>query len=233
MPPHSSRPDDAADNHGRDLGHDRDFGGVREEYRRASLDVGDVDAHPLRQLAAWIDDALAAGLADASAMVLATTDAQGCPRARTVLCKGLTATAVEFYTNLASQKGRDLAAHPCAAAVFLWTSLERQVTLRGAVAPVPEAEADAYFAARPRGSQLGAWASRQSEPVPDRAALDAALAEAQVRFAGAAVPRPPFWGGFALTPSEVEVWQGRPDRLHDRLRYTRRTDGWALQRLSP
>ncbi len=210
-----------------------DLAALREEYRAGSLDEGDVAADPLDQLERWIAEAVEAGLADPTAMTLATAGADGEPSARTVLCKGLEGGGVDFYTNLESRKARELGENPRAAAVFCWTPLQRQIIVRGSVAPIGQAEADAYFASRPRGSQLAAWASPQSRPVAGRGELDAALAAATERFADAAVPRPAWWGGFRLSPREVEVWQGRTARLHDRLRYRRDGGRWRVERLAP
>ncbi len=210
-----------------------DLAALREEYRAGSLDEGDVAADPLDQLERWIAEAVEAGLADPTAMTLATAGADGEPSARTVLCKGLEGGGVDFYTNLESRKARELGENPRAAAVFCWTPLQRQIIVRGSAAPIGQAEADAYFASRPRGSQLAAWASPQSRPVAGRGELDAALAAATERFADAAVPRPAWWGGFRLSPREVEVWQGRTARLHDRLRYRRDGGRWRVERLAP
>ncbi len=210
-----------------------DLAELREEYRAGSLEAHEVAADPLDQLGRWIAEAVAARLADPTAMTLATVGADGEPSARTVLCKGLEGGGVDFYTNLESRKADDLAANPRAAAVFCWTPLQRQVIVRGPVASIPAEEADAYFASRPRDSQLGAWASPQSRPVAGRAELDAALASAAERFVEAPVPRPDWWGGFRLLPREVEVWQGRRARLHDRLRYRRDEGGWRIERLAP
>jgi pyridoxamine 5'-phosphate oxidase len=168
-----------------------------------------------------------------NAVQLATADAEGRPSVRTVLVKSFDQRGVVFYTNYRSAKARDLAARPYASAVFVWLPLERQVRLSGPVAPLSRAETEAYFAARPRGSQLGAWASPQSEVVASRAALDAAYTEVERRFAGEDVPAPPHWGGYRLTPDAVEFWQGRPDRLHDRLRFRRAQAGWTVERLAP
>ena len=185
------------------------------------------------QLRRWLSQAVAAGLDEPNAMVVATADASGAPSARTVLLKGLDDRGLTFYTNLDSRKGRELAANPRAAVAFPWHALQRQVLVRGPVERLPAAAADAYFASRPRGSRLGAWASPQSTVLADRAQLDAAVTAVTERFAGADVPRPPHWGGFLVVPSEVEFWQGRPNRLHDRLRYRRADRRWIVERLAP
>jgi len=182
----------------------------------------------------WMDDATRFPIAQPEAMTLATVDADGLPDARTVLMRGVDRAGLRFYTNRHSAKGRALGAHPVAALLFHWEPLERQVRVRGDVAPLPDAESDLYFAARPRLSQLGAWASPQSEVLSDRADLDRRLAEADARFAGREVPRPPHWGGYLVRPRAIEFWQGRPGRLHDRVLYTRAGGtSWARTRLAP
>jgi pyridoxamine 5'-phosphate oxidase len=169
----------------------------------------------------------------AHAMTLATVDADGAPDARMVLLKGFGPEAFRFFTNLHSAKARQLEATRRAALVLYWRELDRQVRVRGPVERLPNAESDEYFASRPRDSQLGAWASPQSEPLPDREALDALVHEIEERFSGGDVTRPPFWGGYALRPEEIEFWQGQAGRLHDRFRYSRHGDGWRLDRLAP
>jgi pyridoxamine 5'-phosphate oxidase len=186
-------------------------------------------------LASWLDDALAAGVPEPNAMVLATTDAHGLPSSRTVLAKGLDARGVVFYTNLTSAKMRDLDATGFAAVTFPWIVVHRQVHLRGPIETVTREETTTYWQTRPRGAQLGAWASAQSSVVPDRQALEVALRDAAARFADVEhVPLPQHWGGVRIRPVSVEFWQGRPDRMHDRLRYHRTDDGrWLVQRLAP
>jgi pyridoxamine 5'-phosphate oxidase len=166
-------------------------------------------------------------------MTLATVDAGGQPAARTVLLKSIDRRGLTFYTNLDSRKARELAANARAALLFWWPPHARQVRFEGKIEPVSDSEADAYFATRPRGSQIGAWASAQSRVIADRAALEAAEQEIEARFAGGPVPRPPFWGGYRLLPERVEFWQGRINRLHDRLRYTCRGKNWQIERLAP
>ena len=213
----------------------------RQDYRAGTLDVEDVADGPLHALRRWLDAAIAAELPEPTAVTLATVDADGQPDARVVLLRGLDDRGAVWFTNRRSVKGRQLAQLPTAALVAFWPGLERQVRLRGPAAPLSDAESDAYFASRPRGSQLAAWASAQSEPVADRDTLDEQVAAVEARFAGREVPRPPHWGGYLLTPQVVEFWQGRASRLHDRIRCTLLPgDGaahdrarWQIERLQP
>lgn len=206
---------------------------IRNEYMLSGLDEKDAAADPFEQFALWFDETIASGLLVPNALILATADAQGNPSARTVLLKGYDRNGFVFYTNYASRKGRELAIHPHACLLFSWQELQRQVHIEGPVEKVSAAESDEYFASRPLGSRVGAWASQQSEPVAGRAELEARFAEAQHRY-GDSVPRPPHWGGYRVVPHTIEFWQGRQNRLHDRLRY-RREDGahWTMDRLAP
>jgi pyridoxamine 5'-phosphate oxidase len=210
-----------------------DVAGMRRDYDAGALERDVLGADPIAAFERWLAAMVEAGEPDANAMVLATAAPDGTPSARTVLLRGVDARGLVFYTNRESRKGRELGANPRAALVFVWLAARRQVIVTGAVEEVSDAESDAYFATRPRGSQLAAWASPQSAPVPSRADLDAAVADVAARFAGRDVPRPPFWGGYRVVPVAVEFWQGRADRLHDRFRFERRGDGWEVERLGP
>ncbi len=206
---------------------------LRRDYTLHGLLEADADANPFVQFRRWFDEALKAGLAEPNAMTLATVDAAGFPHARIVLLKGVTDEGFAFYTNFLSDKGRQLTAQPQCALVFLWHELERQVRIEGRAVVVPDAEADAYFASRPRASQIGAWASEQSAPVADREVLVQQEAATVARFGDGPIPRPPHWGGFRVQPAAIEFWQGRRSRLHDRLRYSREGETWLRERLSP
>lgn len=212
---------------------DEHLAGMRDPYDGGGLDERALAPTWLAQLQRWLGDAVEAGLPEPNAMMLATGDPGGAPSVRTVLLKGLDERGLVFHTNLRSRKGRDLAENPRAALVFPWLAMHRQVVVEGGVSPIDAADSDAYFASRPRGARLAALASPQSEPIAGREELERRFAEAG-RAHPAEVPRPQWWGGLRVAPSTVELWQGRPDRLHDRLRY-RSTGGstWVVERLAP
>lgn len=207
---------------------------MRWEYETAGISWDGMAATWHRQLDEWLDDAEQSGIAEPNAMVLATVDAAGRPGSRTVLLKRNDADGLVFYTNYDSRKGHELATNPYASVTFPWYPLHRQAHACGRVSPVPAAESDAYFASRPRGAQLGAWSSPQSRVIPSRDVLDEAFAGYEQRWPeGTEVPRPGHWGGFRLVPDQVEFWQGRMNRVHDRLRYRYDGHGWLRERLAP
>lgn len=206
----------------------------REDYDLGVLDEATADADPVALLRRWLVDADDAGEAEPNAMVLATVDPTGRPTQRNVLLRGLHDDGrLEFFTNRRSQKANDVAANPNVGVLFTWMLLLRQVRINGFVTPLGAERDDEYFASRPRDSQIGAWASRQSTVIADRAELESAFETMTARFEGQEVPRPPFWGGYSVAVTSLEFWQGRPSRLHDRLRYYRHGDRWVRERLSP
>lgn len=207
---------------------------LRQEYATGPLDVADVASDPIEQVETWLADAVAAGVDEPNAMVLSTADEEGRPSGRTVLLKGIDPRGFVFFTNYRSRKAADLASNPRAALCFLWLPIHRQVRVEGRVERIASAESDAYFASRPRDARLGAHASPQSDVIPDRAWLDQRFADVRSGFEGVEdPPRPEHWGGYRLRPVVVELWQGRLNRLHDRIRYRIEGDRWVIERLAP
>lgn len=206
---------------------------LRKDYTRETLNETDVDPNPFRQFQRWFDQAVNAELPEPNAMTVATASKDGIPSARIVLLKAVDDRGFTFFTNYNSAKGKELEANPQAALVFLWTELERQVRIVGAVEKITPEESDGYFFSRPHNSRLGAWASEQSEVIPNRDVLEQKLASLKLEYENQEVPRPPHWGGFRVLPREIEFWQGRSSRLHDRLRYQFQDGQWVIDRLSP
>jgi pyridoxamine 5'-phosphate oxidase len=207
--------------------------GLRRDYSERGLRGSELDANPIRQFKTWLDEAESHGLIEPNAMTLATVDEAGQPWTRVVLLKGCDDRGFVFFTNYEGAKGRHLAAHPHAALTFWWGALERQVNVTGSVTKTSIEDNERYFRSRPIASQLGAWASRQSEVVADRAQLERQFEAARVKFGETNVPLPPHWGGYCVYPKNIEFWQGRRSRLHDRFRYARDHQGWRVERLSP
>jgi pyridoxamine 5'-phosphate oxidase len=207
---------------------------IRVDYGMGALDESSIVPDPIAQFALWFDDAVAAKLADANAMILATAGGDAVPSARVLLLKGFDSRGFVFFTNYTSRKARELQANPRAAMVFFWSQLQRQVRIEGTVHKVSGHESDEYFHSRPREAQIAAWASHQSGQIASRAVLEARQKELEARFAAGPVPLPDFWGGYRLVPASLEFWQGRPARLHDRISYSRNPDGsWVIRRLEP
>jgi pyridoxamine 5'-phosphate oxidase len=206
---------------------------LRREYARARLDERDVSHDPMVEFARWFAEAQEAQLPEPNAMTLATATPDGAPSARIVLLKAFDQRGFVFFTDYRSRKGGELEANPLAALVFYWGELERQVRITGRVSRTSLEESDAYFRTRPLGSRLGAWVSHQSRAIPSRHVLEEDLRAVERRFGDGEVPLPSHWGGYRVDPEQIEFWQGRPDRLHDRIRYTRRERGWKIERLSP
>jgi pyridoxamine 5'-phosphate oxidase len=210
-----------------------DAASLRKEYTHAGLDRIDLDPDPIVQFNAWFEETLAADLHEPNAMIVATATPEGSPSARTVLLKGYDERGFVFYTNYEGRKARELEANPQCALLFYWGELERQVRVEGRASRISDKESDAYFASRPRGSRLGAWASQQSRPVEYRSILEERVRALEAEYESLEIPRPPFWGGYRVEPEVVEFWQGRESRLHDRLVYEWTGDGWQIERLQP
>jgi pyridoxamine 5'-phosphate oxidase len=206
---------------------------LRKDYTLNGLQKEDVSKNPINQFRKWFEESLSAEVIEPNAMFLSTISQDGYPQGRIVLLKDVDDNGFTFYTNYNSHKGADLAIHPLAALTFWWAELERQVRILGKVEKVSESESDAYFSVRPRGSQLGAWVSSQSEVIENREVLTDKLDKFEAQFANQPVPRPPHWGGYRVIPHEIEFWQGRPSRLHDRIRYQYQNNEWKIERLSP
>jgi pyridoxamine 5'-phosphate oxidase len=210
-----------------------DASSLRQEYTSAGLDKADVDPDPIVQFDEWFENAVEADLYEPNAMILATATNDGKPSARTVLLKGYDERGFVFYTNYEGRKAKEIEVNPACALLFYWGELERQVRIEGRATRLSGQESDAYFASRPPGSRLGAWASEQSHPVEDRSILEERVRALQAEYEGREIPRPPFWGGYRIEPDTIEFWQGRENRLHDRIVYYRSGRGWKIVRLQP
>ena len=210
-----------------------DASSLRKEYTRAGLDKADVDPDPIVQFHEWFEKVIDADLHEPNAMILATATADGKPSARTLLLKGYDERGFVFYTNYEGRKAREIEANPRCALLFYWGELERQVRIEGRASRLSGEESDAYYASRPRGSRLGAWASEQSRPVENKSVLKERVRALEDEYEGRGIPRPPFWGGYMVEPHTIEFWQGRENRLHDRLVYRREDGAWRIERLQP
>ncbi|PWU02511.1 MAG: pyridoxamine 5'-phosphate oxidase [Bacteroidetes bacterium] len=210
------------------------IGDIRKDYKKASLSESDVDSDPIKQFQSWWSEALSSQIEEVNAMTLATSSLDGVPSARIVLLKGFDERGFTFFTNYNSYKGQQLVENPRACLVFFWKELERQVRITGLVSKVSGEESDAYFKERPQGSRLGAWASPQSEVILNREWLEKTEKDFEIKYKGKEIPRPPHWGGYIVRPVTIEFWQGRANRLHDRIQYTLQEDGiWLIERLAP
>ena len=210
-----------------------DASSLRKEYTRAGLDRADLDPDPIVQFQEWFEKVIDADLHEPNAMIVSTTSTDGKPSARTVLLKGYDERGFVFYTNYEGRKANEIEANPMCALLFYWGELERQVRIEGRASRLSGDESDAYFEGRPRGSRLGAWASEQSRPVEDRSVLEERVKALEAQYEGREIPRPPFWGGYRVEPDTIEFWQGRENRLHDRLVYRREDGAWRIERLQP
>lgn len=211
----------------------KDIASIRRDYQLATLDESSTSAHPISQFEHWWEEAIASNIDEVNAFVLSTIDANRAPASRVVLLKGFTPEGFIFFTNYESNKGIEMAAHPVVAINFFWKELERQVRITGSVQKIASSESEAYFHSRPVSSQIGAWSSPQSQVIPDRAFLENLVASNTEKYASGIVPLPPHWGGYIVHPTQMEFWQGRSSRLHDRIRYTLSNKEWIKERLAP
>jgi pyridoxamine 5'-phosphate oxidase len=211
----------------------KDIASIRRDYQLATLDESSTSAHPMSQFEHWWEEAIASNIDEVNAFVLSTIDANRAPASRVVLLKGYTPEGFIFFTNYESNKGIEMEAHPVVAINFFWKELERQVRITGSVQKIASSESEAYFHSRPVSSQIGAWTSPQSQVIPDRAFLENLVASNTEKYASGIVPLPPHWGGYIVHPTQMEFWQGRSSRLHDRIRYTLSNNEWIKERLSP
>lgn len=211
----------------------KDIASIRRDYQLATLDESSTSAHPISQFEHWWEEAITSNIDEVNAFVLSTIDANRAPASRVVLLKGFTPEGFIFFTNYESNKGIEMAAHPVVAINFFWKELERQVRITGSVQKIASSESEAYFHSRPVSSQIGAWSSPQSQVIPDRAFLENLVASNTEKYASGIVPLPPHWGGYIVHPTQMEFWQGRSSRLHDRIRYTLSNKEWIKERLAP